>query len=227
MENLKQFGNKLLFLTLKVLVLSLYLAILIGPLLVIRDETLMVVWVCFATLLAAYTAVLHSTAITKEKALPYLHRLRVSVREATKKFLIGLAIMTAVVITVVYFDQQNVSPAQSIPTYTPTVTYSQPSFNPATTPTQARRAPSSYIDDDSYKYNYRAGNSSNYSYNYDVSGSGNNGYTYGNIDTSGKYGEGYIYDEEGNEIYVETEWVDYGVMEATDEFGNTYELEVE
>lgn len=81
--------------------------------------------------------------------------------------------------------------------------------------------------DNDYKYEYRTGYSGNYDYNYDVEGYGDNGYTSGNIDTSGKYGEGYIYDEEGNEIYVETEWTDYGVMEATDEDGNTYELEVE
>lgn len=81
--------------------------------------------------------------------------------------------------------------------------------------------------DDDYKYEYRTGYSGNYNYNYDVEGYGDNGYAYGNIDTSGKYGEGYIYDEDGNEIYVETEWTDYGVMEATDEEGNTYELEVE
>lgn len=85
----------------------------------------------------------------------------------------------------------------------------------------------SYQSNSGYKYNSRTGYSGNYGYNYDVSGSGDNGYTYGNIDTSGKYGEGYIYDEEGNEIYVETEWVDNGVMEATDEYGNTYELEVD
>lgn len=87
--------------------------------------------------------------------------------------------------------------------------------------------PSTVHYDDSYKYNYRTGYSGNYDYNYDVSGYGDNGYIYGNIDTSGKYGEGYVYDEDGNEVYVETEWIDYGVLEATDEYGNTYELEVD
>jgi hypothetical protein len=99
-------------------------------------------------------------------------------------------------------------------------TYSAPTYIPSS-------YGSNYHTDSDYKYNYRTGYSGNYDYNYDVSGSGDNGYTYGNIDTSGQYGEGYIYDEDGNEIYVETEWVDNGVMEATDEDGNTYELEVE
>ena len=79
--------------------------------------------------------------------------------------------------------------------------------------------------DDSYEYNYRSGYSGSYEYNYDVEGYGDDGYVYGTVDTSGKYGEGYIYDEYGNELWVETEWTDYGVLEAYDENGNWYELE--
>lgn len=79
-----------------------------------------------------------------------------------------------------------------------------------------------------YKYNNRTrGVSGNYDYNYDVSGDGENGYVSGNIDIEGKYGSGYLEDEEGNEISVDVEWVDYGVLEATDEDGNTYDLEVD
>ena len=83
-----------------------------------------------------------------------------------------------------------------------------------------------YATSDEFKYNYRTGYSGSYNYNYDVEGYGSDGYIYGNIDTSGKYGEGYIYDEYGNELWIETEWIDYGLMEAYDEYGNWYELEV-
>jgi hypothetical protein len=79
-----------------------------------------------------------------------------------------------------------------------------------------------------YKYNYRTGSSGNYGYNYDVSGYSDTGeYIYGNIDTQDKYGDGYIYNEDGDEVYVQTEWVDYGVLEAYDDEGNFYEMEVD
>ncbi len=84
-----------------------------------------------------------------------------------------------------------------------------------------------YYYDDDYKYNYRSGSSGSYDYNYDVSGYGDTGYVYGEVDTSGKYGDGYVYDEYGNEVYIETEWTSYGVLEAYDDEGNWYELEVE
>lgn len=77
--------------------------------------------------------------------------------------------------------------------------------------------------DDQYKYEHRTGTSGNYEYNYDVSGDG----VEGNVDVQGKYGSGTITDEDGNEKEVEVEWVDYGVMEATDEDGNTYTLVAE
>lgn len=79
--------------------------------------------------------------------------------------------------------------------------------------------------DNSYEYNYRSGYSGSYEYSYDVEGYGEGGYVYGTVDTSGKYGEGYVYDEDGNELWVETEWTNYGVLEAYDEEGNWYELE--
>lgn len=81
----------------------------------------------------------------------------------------------------------------------------------------------SYHVDDNYKYEHRTGSSGNYEYNYDVSGDG----VEGNVDMQGKYGSGTITDEYGNEKDVEVEWVDYGVMEATDEDGNTYTMEVD
>lgn len=79
--------------------------------------------------------------------------------------------------------------------------------------------------DDSYEYNYRTGYSGSYYYNYDVEGYGYTGYVYGYVDTSEKYGEGYLYDEYGDEFWVETEWTGYGTLEAYDEYGNWYELE--
>ena len=70
-----------------------------------------------------------------------------------------------------------------------------------------------------YKYEYRTGTSGEYEYNYDVIGEDEEGEEVsGNVDTQGSYGK---------EREVETEWVDYGVMEATDEDGNVYRLEVE
>lgn len=77
-----------------------------------------------------------------------------------------------------------------------------------------------------YKYESRLGNSAPYSYNYEVSGYGDLGYVYGNIDIQDKYGEGYIYTEDGEELWIEVEWADYGVLDAYDEYGNYYELEV-
>lgn len=79
-----------------------------------------------------------------------------------------------------------------------------------------------HIDDD-YKNESRTGTSGNYEYNYDVSGDG----VEGNVDMHGKYGSGTITDEYGNDKDVDVEWVDYGVMEATDEDGNTYTMEAD
>lgn len=85
---------------------------------------------------------------------------------------------------------------------------------------------SNYHVDDRYKYNSRTGYSGDYSYDYSVEGYGDTGYAYGDVEMNGKYGEGYIYNEDGEEVYVETEWTDNGVMEAYDEYGNWYEFEV-
>lgn len=81
----------------------------------------------------------------------------------------------------------------------------------------------SYHVDNDYKYEHRTGSTGNYEYNYDVSGDG----AEGNVDMQGKYGSGTITDEYGDEKDVEVEWVDYGVMEATDEDGNTYTMEAD
>lgn len=85
-----------------------------------------------------------------------------------------------------------------------------------------------YYKNPEYKYEYRTGGSGNYEYNYDISGSDQDGNSVsGNIDINGKYGSGYIEDQDGNEKYIDVEWVDYGELEGTDEEGNTYEFEVD
>lgn len=85
-----------------------------------------------------------------------------------------------------------------------------------------------YNENNNYKYEYRTGTSGDYEYNYDIEGVDSEGNSVtGNINTSGKYGSGYIEDASGNEVEVETEWKDYGIMEATDENGNVYEMNVE
>ena len=82
--------------------------------------------------------------------------------------------------------------------------------------------------DGKYKYEHRTGNSKEYEYNYDVEGYDQDGnYVNGNVDITGKNGSGSIEDENGNEIDVEVEWVDYGKLEATDDEGNTYDLEAD
>jgi len=85
-----------------------------------------------------------------------------------------------------------------------------------------------YHEDNEYKYEYRTGNSGSYDYNYDIEGYDELGnYVYGNVDISGKYGDGYIYNDSGDEIYIEVEWVGYGELEGYDENGGYYELEAE
>lgn len=82
-----------------------------------------------------------------------------------------------------------------------------------------------YHTNSDYQYEYRTGVSGNYNYNYDVSGSDYYGDDVsGNLDMQGKYGSGSIVNANGDEIEVEAEWIDYGTIEATDYYGNTYEL---
>ncbi|HAE78214.1 hypothetical protein JC794_10095 [Morganella morganii] len=80
---------------------------------------------------------------------------------------------------------------------------------------------------DEHLYNYRY-DGDPYGYNYDVSGTNDNGNSVeGNIDIQGKYGSGVITNTEGEEVDVDVEWDDYGVLVAEDEAGNSYDLEVE
>ena len=76
-----------------------------------------------------------------------------------------------------------------------------------------------------------AGGLSVKTYTYDVSGYSysSGSYLYGEIEsTKGTRSvDGYLYDDEGNEIYVEGEWSGKGEAEVTDQDGNTYEIEVD
>jgi len=85
-----------------------------------------------------------------------------------------------------------------------------------------------YHKNPEYKYEYRTGSNNPYNYNYDISGYDENGdYFSGNIDISDNSGDGYIYDDSGNEIYIDIEWDGYGELEAYDEDGNYYEFTVD
>ena len=82
--------------------------------------------------------------------------------------------------------------------------------------------------DTTYEYEYRKGESGNYEYNYEVSGTDANGDAVsGNVSMNGKYGSGTITNSNGEEIEVETEWIDKGVLNAMDDEGNEYELDVD
>ncbi len=82
--------------------------------------------------------------------------------------------------------------------------------------------------DTTYEYEYRKGESGNYEYNYDVSGTDDNGdEVSGNVTMNGKYGSGKLTNSNGEEIEVETEWIGKGVLNATDDDGNEYELNVD
>jgi len=80
--------------------------------------------------------------------------------------------------------------------------------------------------DDDYKYEYRFGEVGERNYNYDVEGYDESGYyVYGNITIyHNNEGQGYLYDEDGDQFSIECEWVDYGKMEAEDDYGNNYYL---
>ena len=66
-------------------------------------------------------------------------------------------------------------------------------------------------------------------YEYDVEGSGDTGYFHGEIESNrgSKDVEGYLYDENGNEVFFEGEWTGHGEIEGYDENGNYIELEVD
>jgi hypothetical protein len=87
---------------------------------------------------------------------------------------------------------------------------------------------STFHKDTAYEYEYRIGKSSDYQYNYDVSGEDENGNEItGNVTVDGKYGNGILTNFDGEELEVEVEWIDYGVLKATDINGNEYELKTD
>jgi hypothetical protein len=92
------------------------------------------------------------------------------------------------------------------------------------TPLEAK----TYHVDNNYKYEYRTGISGDYEYNYDVNGFDQQGNEVsGNVNVEGKYGAGIITMENGDEVEVTVEWIDYGKLKATDNEANEYELEVD
>lgn len=81
--------------------------------------------------------------------------------------------------------------------------------------------------DTCYKYQQRTGLSGNYEYTYNVIGIDNEGNEVtGSIAVNGESGLGTITDTNGNELNVEVNWIGYGILEAVDEDGNTYELRI-
>ncbi len=139
----------------------------------------------------------------------------------------------AIIIFIVYkscdnktFKTTAIQPASTsitTPAHSPSFNSSNININSAVT-----NSDDNYHTDSHYKYEYRTGTSGDYEYNYDINGTDQDGNSVaGNIDISGKYGSGTIQDEDGNEKSIDAEWVDYGVLEVTDEDGNTYEMEVD
>ena len=218
MDHLKKLGSRLLKLVAMTTAGFAYLIFLFLPVFFTRDTLIAGLWVVVVLLATMYGAILHAIAKEKDAAIPYFERLKDSVREARKKFFLGIAIFAGIFVVGSIFNEEDGSTTSA--TETPS-TYVAPTYVPA----QPSAIPVHY--ESGYKYNYRTGYSGNYGYNYDVEGYSDSGdYFYGEIDTEGKYGEGYIYDDYGNEIYVETEWVGNGELEAYDEYGNYYEFEV-
>jgi len=79
-----------------------------------------------------------------------------------------------------------------------------------------------------YNYNTNVYYGSGYkSYDYSVSGDGDGGYVEGEVTVDKYGGDGYIYDDEGNEKWIEVDWTGYGTLEGYDEDGNYYELDVD
>lgn len=64
-------------------------------------------------------------------------------------------------------------------------------------------------------------------YEYEVEGTDEFGnFIEGYVETSGKYGDGYILSDSGNEIKIDVEWIGSGEMTGTDENNNEYDLKV-
>lgn len=65
-------------------------------------------------------------------------------------------------------------------------------------------------------------------YNYDVSGyDQDGGYVFGNVDTNDRHVEGYVFNDQGDEVYFQGEFFGRGEIEGYDEHGNYVYLEVD
>lgn len=92
------------------------------------------------------------------------------------------------------------------------------------TPQEAK----TYHVDKTFQYEYRTGTSVNYEYNYDVKGIDLKGDSvFGNINVQGKYGAGILNAENNTDVEINTEWLTYGKLKATDKNGNEYNLVVD
>ncbi|MBF4487330.1 MULTISPECIES: hypothetical protein [unclassified Flavobacterium] len=82
-----------------------------------------------------------------------------------------------------------------------------------------------YHVNDTYQYKYRTGDPGQYEYNYDVKGINIDGDSvFGNINVQEKYGAGILLGDTIPDIEINTEWVSYGKLVATDLKGNKYQL---
>nr|WP_294932374.1 hypothetical protein [uncultured Flavobacterium sp.] len=89
------------------------------------------------------------------------------------------------------------------------------------TPEEAK----TYHIDKTHQYEYRTGNSGHYEYNYDVKGVNIKGDSvFGNINVEGKCGAGILMCDSLSDTEINTEWISYGKLKATDKKGNEYQL---
>lgn len=99
----------------------------------------------------------------------------------------------------------------------------QPVYNPAPKIEQEQTVHT----DTAYEYEKRTGTSGHYEYTYEVFGTDANGNKVtGVIEIEGRNGTGVLEDANQKPHKIEVEWVGYGLLNATDENGNEYELTV-
>ena len=99
----------------------------------------------------------------------------------------------------------------------------QPVYNPAPKIEQEQTVHT----DTAYEYEKRTGTSGHYEYTYEVFGTDANGNKVtGVIEIEGRTGTGVLEDANQKPHKIEVEWVGYGLLNATDENGNEYELKV-
>ena len=66
------------------------------------------------------------------------------------------------------------------------------------------------------------------SYDYNVSGYKDDGsYIYGDVNVTSSGGDGYVYKDNGESVYVTVDWVGKGMLEGYDDNGEYYEFEVD